>query len=568
MKTFLAILLFSTFSWHVTSQEFHLRINGQTKEETKTVDSLQYNTKHKNVKSITDEIKTLSATLYQMGYIDNVASQATKTTDSIYEVTISLGNKVKSIHLYIGADNILNKLLPIVQKNNEITLPYTELDSFLTKSVQILEEQGFALAKIKLINIERKDNDLYADLKIETEQKRKLNSITIQYLEDSRFLKFPKGHLKQINKKYQNSIFNQKTVESIYNDFQKYNFVHQSRYPEILFTKDNTNVYVYLEKRNSNSFDGFLGFSNNDDKKITLTGYLDVTLENILRTGEEVSLYWKSDGNDQKSFKGSLELPYLFKTPIGLKAQLNIFRQDSTFQNTKTALDLSYYMNYNSRLYLGYHATQSSDIQNSNNTLVSDYNNSFITSRFEYTSTDPENLLFPIQSKFQSSLGLGSRGIINSMDNSKNKQLIVNINAIHNFYFNKKNSLYFNSQNNYLQSDRYITNELFRFGGFNSIRGFNENSLQAYFSSTLLTEYRYLLSTNLYLHSILDYSIFRNKSDTERVDISENLIGIGAGFGLQTKNGVLKLAIANGRSKKQQFEISNTIIHISYNVKF
>ena len=225
-------------------------------------------------------------------------------------------------------------------------------------------------------------------------------------------------------------------------------------------------------------------------------------------------------------------------------------------------------MNYNSRLYLGYHATQSSDIQNSNNTLVSDYNNSFITSSFEYTSTDPENLLFPIQSKFQSSLGLGSRGIINSMDNSKNKQLIVNINAIHNFYFNKKNSLYFNSQNNYLQSDRYITNELFRFGGFNSIRGFNENSLQAYFSSTLLTEYRYLLSTNLYLHSILDYSIFRNKSDTERVDISENLIGIGAGFGLQTKNGVLKLAIANGHSKNQQFEISNTIIHISYNVKF
>ena len=568
MKTFLAILLFSTFSWHVTSQEFHLRINGQTKEETKTVDSLQYNTKHKNLKSITDEINTLSATLYQIGYIDNVASQATKTTDSIYEVNISLGNKVKSIHLYIGVDNILNKLLPILPKNNEITLLYNELDSFLTKSVQKLEEQGFALAKIKLINLERKDNDLYADLQVETEQKRKLNSITIQYSADSRFLKFPKGHLKQINKKYQNSIFNQKTVESIYNDFQKYNFVNQIRYPEILFTKDNTNAYVYLEKRNSNSFDGFLGFSNNDDKKITLTGYLDVTLENILGTGEQVSLYWKSDGNDQKSFKGSLELSYLFKSPIGLKAQLNIFRQDSTFQNTKTALDLSYYVNYNSRLYLGYHATQSSDIQNSSNTLVSDYNNSFITSSFEYTRTDPTNLLFPIQSKFQTSLGIGSRGITNSTDDSKNKQLIVNIHATHNFYINKKKSFHFNSQNNYLKSNRYITNELFRFGGLNSIRGFNENSLQAYFSSTLLTEYRYLLSPKLYLHSILDYSIFRNKSEIEKADISENLIGIGAGFGLQTNNGLLKLAIANGHAKKQQFEISNTIIHISYNVKF
>ena len=113
-----------------------------------------------------------------------------------------------------------------------------------------------------------------------------------------------------------------------------------------------------------------------------------------------------------------------------------------------------------------------------------------------------------------------------------------------------------------------MINELFRFGGFNSIRGFTENSLQAYFTTSILTEYRYLLSSNLYMHSILDYCVYKNKSGAEQRDETENLLGIGLGFGLQTKNGLLKLAIANGNTKKQSLNINNTIIHISYNVKF
>ena len=567
MKTLLLLLLSLSFSWHATSQQFHLRIIGQTNGETKILDSLQYNKSHKNIKSITEEINKVSANLNQKGYLDISAEQPTKISDTLYEEKINLGERVKSIHIYIGLDKILNSVVSAT-KNNILEIPYTELDIFLNETIKKLEQSGYALAKLKLSNIQRHKNNLYADIIADTEQKRKLNSIIIQYPENGQLNKFPKGHLKQINKKYQNTIFNQKAVERIHSDFEKFGFVNQIKYPEILFTKDNTIVYVYLEKRNSNSFDGFLGFSNNENKKLTLTGYLDIALENILGSGEQVSLYWKSDGNDQKTFNGSLELPYLFKSPLGLKAQINIFRQDSTFQNTKTAIDLSYYLNYNSRFYLGYHSTQSSDIQNSSSSLISDYNNTFVTSSFEYVNSDPTNLLFPIKTKFQSSLGIGSRGITNSTEDSKNSQLIVNIQATHNIYFNKKNLLYFNSQTNYLQSDRYISNELFRFGGFNSIRGFNENSLQAYFSSTLLTEYRYLISSNLYLHSILDYSVFTNKFEQEKGDTLENLIGIGTGFGLLTKNGLLKLAIANGHAKKQQFEISNTIVHISYNVKF
>ena len=568
MKTLLLFLLFLIFGWNSSAQNFQLQILGKSEAETRIIDSLKYNSKHKNIKSIKDEINETSKRLSQIGYIDNATVELKEANDSSYIAKLDLGKKIKFIYIYIGSDELLNSLILLNKKNNIIQLPYTDVNFFLKETVKKLEQNGYALAKLKLINIKKDINALYADLKLESDRKRKLTSIIIRHSETTQSKKFPKGYLNRINKKYRNNIFNQKTVEQIHQNFKKLGFVNQVKYPEILFTKDSTKVYVYLEKKNSNTFDGFIGFANSDTKKIILNGYLDIKLENILASGEELSLYWKSDGNDQKTFKASLELPYLIKTPVGLKAQIQVFRQDTTFQNTKIAIEVSYYINHNTRLYLGYQGTESSDIQNLNSNSISDFSNSFITSSFEYTKLETNNFKFPIKSRIYASLGIGKREINTLSESSDNNQLLANIQTMHTFYLNRKNSINLNSQNYYLQSNRYIINELFRFGGLNSIRGFSENSLQAYFTTSILTEYRYSLTPSLYLHSILDYSLYKNKSGIEKVDNTQNLIGIGLGIGLQTKNGLLKLAIANGHAKKQQFEISKTVIHMSYNVKF
>lgn len=569
MKSTLILLFFLIFCLNCSAQNFRLLISGSNPLETKTIDSLKYNTNHKNTKSVSEEVIKLSKKLSEIGYIDNSTQEFNKVKDSVYTANFTLGKKIKTIHIYIGRNLILDNSSDLKIKNDTVKLPYAEINSFLKQAVQNLEQNGFALAKLKLTNITRVDAKIYADLKMESDKKRTLNSIIVNYTEISRSNKFPNGHLEQINRKYKNNVFNQKIVDKIYNDFEKFGFVNQVKYPEILFKKDTTKVYVYLEKKKSNTFDGFIGFSNNENKKIILNGYLDVKLENILGSGEQVVVYWKSDGNDQKTFNASIELPYLFKTPVGLKGQIQLFRQDSTFQNTKTAIDLSYFTNYNTRFYLGYQTTESSDIQNSTDTSISDFSNSFLTSSFNYTKLDLTNFSFPTKTFVLVTAGTGKREINNQLENNtKSNQFFLNIRASHNFNLNKKNIININSQNFYLQSNTYIINELFRFGGFNSIRGFTENSLQAYFTTSILTEYRYLLSSNLYMHSILDYCVYKNKSGAEQRDETENLLGIGLGFGLQTKNGLLKLAIANGNTKKQSLNINNTIIHISYNVKF
>ena len=556
------------FGQNSSAQNLYLQITGSSTSETKIIDSISYIRKHKNTKSVQDEISDISSKLSKIGYIDNNLSDFSKANDSSYVTKLNLGKKLKFIHIYIGNDELLNNIITLTKKNNSIELPYSDIDLFLKETIQKLEQKGYALATLKLTNIRRDKNNLYTNLKLESSKKRKLNSIIIQYSDNTQSNKFPKGHLTQVNKKYQNSIFNQKTVEEIYSEFNKFGFVNQIKHPEILFTNDTTKVFVYLEKKNSNSFDGFLGFSNDVNSKLTLNGYLDVKLENILAVGEQLSIFWKSDGNDQKTFNAQIEIPYLLKTPIGLKAQIQLFRQDTTFQNTKTAIDLSYFATYNTRFYLGYQSTESSDIQNSNNSSITDFNSSYITSSFEYTKLDSDNITFPIKSKFFTSVGIGKRDSNIVFENSENKQFFANIQAMHNIYLNKKNSINLNSQNYYLRSNNYIINELLRFGGFKSVRGFTENSLQAYFTTSILTEYRYALSSNLYIHSILDYCFYKDKTGLEISDKTQTLIGAGLGIGLQTKNGLLKLAAANGTAQNQQFKISNSIIHISFNVKF
>ena len=541
-----------------SGQNLYLKVSASDKEMP-VIDSIGYLKKHQNAKSITDEANSLSEKLKKIGYIATEISDNKKINDSVFQFDFILGNRIKSTHIYIGKDSDLKQLVFPTEKSDTIALPFSETEPLLNRTLGSLESKGYSLVKIQLTNLHIKNNALFATLDIQTGKQRQVNDIVIVGYD-----KFPEGHKKNIQRLYRNKTFNQETLKNIHADFQKFRFVNQTKYPEILFKQDTTKVYAYLEKAKPNRFDGYIGFSNDDEKKVNFNGYLDLQLVNFLNVGEEFTLYWKSDGNDQKTFNASIELPYIFKSPFGLKASLNIFKQDSTFQNTKTAIALGYLFNYNTRLYLGYEATESSDIQNLNNSNISDYKNSFLTSTFEFIALRREDFLFPEKTRLIIRGGVGSRN--SKLD--KNSQALADINLSHNIYLNDKNSINLKTHDFYLKSDKYVISELHRFGGINSIRGFNENSLQGSLFTSILTEYRYTLSPGIYVHSIVDYGYFSDESKNIGLDNSGSLLGLGFGLGLLTKNGMFNLAYANGSTENQEIKLSNSIVHISFKAKF
>ncbi|MCF6133075.1 hypothetical protein [Flavobacterium wongokense] len=553
-KIFVLFLLIINF-WNSVAQEFQLKIVGKNETENKIIDSIGYVSKHKNTKSIIDENNSFYEKLTKKGYAESEFLENFKQNDSVFIFKYSLGKRINYARIYIGRNFQENVAANYTVKKDTLILAYEEIEGFLTATLKKLETNGFSMAKVKLVNIQKSKDFIIADLSITTEIKRQVNDIVINGYD-----KFPFSHKKNILRLYRNKVFNQKNLDRLYNDFEKFRFVKQSKYPEILFTKDSTKIYVYLEKTKPNTFDGYVGFTNDENKKVVFSGYVDLTLNNILNSGEKFALYWKSDGQDQKTFNLGVELPYIFKSPLGLKAQLNIFKQDSTFQNTKTAIDLGYYFNYNTRLYLGYQSTESSDIQNANTASLSDFENSFITTAFEFVDFKNDDFLFPEKTYFDLKIGTGKRDSKLLSDS----QFFGSLFLKHNFYLNDKNIVNIKTQNFYLQSSNYIVNELQRFGGINSIRGFNENSLQGNLFGSILSEYRYVLSPGLYVHSIIDYGYLQDKTS----ESNQNLLGLGFGFGLFTKNGLFNLVYANGSTNNQAIKLSNSIVHISFKANF
>lgn len=540
---------------NISAQNTYLKISGQNDTESKIIDSIGYEKKHKNLKSISDENVLFLEKLNRNGYLDSKIIEKVKLNDSVFIFKYSLEKRIKYARIYIGVN--FQEFLPEnhTLKNDSVFISFNEITYLLSTIVKKLESKGYAMANTKLSQIEKKEDFISAVLTLDKERKRNINDIVI-----NGYPKFPEGHKKNMLRLYKNKTFNQNGLDKIYTDFEKYRFVKQQKYPEILFTKDSTKIYVYLEKAKPNSFDGYLGFTNDDNEKLVVSGYLDLTLNNILNSGEKIALYWKSDGQDQKTFNLGLELPYLFKSPLGLKAELNIFKQDSTFQNTRTNLELGYYFNYNTRVYLGYQSTESSDIQNVNSASINDFESSFITSSLEFANFTNSDFLFPEKTNINLKIGTGKRNANSGNEN----QFFINLSAKHNFYLNSKNIIHFKTQNFYLKSNQYITNELHRFGGINSFRGFNENSLQANTLTSLLSEYRYLATPNLYIHTILDYGYFNDNTTNTK----ENLLGLGLGFGLLTKNGLFNIIYANGSTKNQDAKLSNSIVHISFKANF
>lgn len=544
---FLALLLFMYCA--CKGQSLTLEIKSNNEIENKIIDSLNYNHKHLTEKKITEEVNFLIERIQKLGFLETQTVYNKKLNDSTFLFQIELGKKTKFIHIYIGEEN---KLI-IEETSDTLKMDFSKSDHYLNEISKKIERKGHSVSKVRLKNIVASHETIKAELEINLDTKRIINDIVILGYD-----KFPEGFKKNILKKHRNKTFNKESLEKISNDFKSIPFIKQTKYPEILFNIDTTKVYVYIDKKKNNYFDGFLGFSNSD-KKLFLNGYVDLSLNNILNTGDEFSIKWRSDGKDQKNFNLDIELPFAFKSPIGLKLQLNIFKQDSTFQNSKTDINLGYYLNNKSKIYLGYQNTESSDIGNINSALLNDFNNYFFTSSFDFKNLR-EDPLFPEKSSFNIKIGYGKRE--SKFDSSNQFSGSLYLNYI--LDLNKKNSLYVSTHNYFLQSDSYLTNELFRFGGIKSIRGFKENSLQGSQASIILTEYRYRFSPGFYMHSIVDYGYFKDNS----TNLSNKPLGIGIGFGLLSNSGKFNFIYANGIDNKQVVKLSNSIIHISFKSYF
>ena len=558
-----ALVLFLLLFNFSLSQEKILNISGTNIEDETIISKYKYESKHETLKQLMEEVSKFQQKLKTSGYINNNLKNLIKDSDSIYLAKIELKNKIENLIVKLDSNIIkqyyFSKLNLKINKDNTIIIPYSKIETELLRYNKIIASSGYPFSSLKLTDIiKTNQNTLTAKLIVSVDDiKRGLDKIIIKGYE-----KFPKSFLKRFLKINTNSTFNIDAINRKTKALKNLNFARQSKSPEILFSKDSTHLYLYLEKMSSNNFDGYIGFTTNENTdKLEFNGYLDLMLNNNLNYGETLHLNYKSDESDQKNFNLTTSLPYIFSSPIGLEASLQILKRDSTFINTKQKANLYYQINDANRVYAGITATESSNLSNNDNiTNITDFNSNIYTLKYQYQTLQNEDKIFKTKTNLNLEIGVGSR----NTSVTKTKQSILNLTGNHIFNLNQTNSIYLKTIIQRLESDNYFENELYRFGGINTIRGFTENSLTANSVNILISEYRYRLSEGLFVNSVLDYANFENKL----LNQNENLFGFGFGFGVLTNSGLLRFIYANGKTENEKVKFSNSKIHLSLTANF
>ncbi|NPA09882.1 MAG: hypothetical protein GXO46_12905 [Chlorobi bacterium] len=410
-------------------------------------------------------------------------------------------------------------------------------------------DEGFAFSRIKSKYKGQKNGYPVVEIDINKNNKRTIDNFVVKG-----YTSVPKRFIKNLEKEFKGKTYDDKNLIAINKSFQSHQFVALERPPQTLFTKDSTSIYLFMEKKKTNSFDGVIGFGNDKTDKFTLNGTLNVNFRNIFNSFELINLYWQRNPDKGQTFDLQTDIPYLFKSNVGLNMKVNIFRQDSTFANVK-ALPAFYY-HLNSRNKLGLRGTfESSSIIDTLYVQGKDYSKKGIGIWFEMIEpTDIDLFLY----KTKINAGYDYLTTTYTKDNIQSPQNQFYFFGEHNYHINGNHFLNLKAEGAMMDSKiDFSANELYRFGGWNSMRGFNENSLAADFFYYGSLEYRYLIGSQAFFDVFGQYGQLNNKS----LNVKPKLYSVGLGFNFFIPIGLMSFQLSNGNEFGNPFKFNDIKIH-------
>lgn len=551
----IGILIVSYFS-KTYAQNLKLTITSHEKKNTEIINTITYKKLHFSKKSVLKEIDSVSKIMTLKGYINH--SYTIQHNDSIYSCYFYLNKKIDSIKIY--HHNLINdffiKRFNKNYNNEYFEVSTNEIDSTLEKIVSFYEKKGFSFVTVFLSNLTQYNNQLSAKLNINFTKKRNITSIVVKGYDD-----FPKKYLKHFLNLNNRVLFNNTTLNEVYNTANTIPFTTQLKKPEVLFTKDSTILYLYLKKKSANFFDGIIGFSNEkNSNNIKFNGYIDLQLANIFNKGESFGLQWKNNSISQnKILNLKLNTPFIFNSKFNLNGEFDIFKQDSTYTNTKSQFKIGYQLSTKSTI------NAVINFENSNITTTKNTNLTFekylkkllgasYTFTQIYNNNDLDGLFLEVGFMF------GKRKV-NNINTPQSKFHFL---AEYKIPITNKSSLAVKNKTESLNTSNLKINELYRVGGVNSIRGFDELSFITSKYTATKIEYRYKTDNKSYLYTISDLGYLKNDVSNQNL----TLYGLGLGYSLQTKTSNINIGYAVGKTNKSAFNLKNSKLHIQISYPF
>ncbi len=444
-----------------------------------------------------------------------------------------------------------------IQLDDETVKNFKYESNFYTKNLDSLKKeisekyrnQGYVFNRVKSQFKGMKNDIPQVELTVIKSDQRKIDGIVFKGYE-----KVPKRFIRNLEKQYLGKNYQENTLVKLNHSLQNHTFLILDKPPQTLFTKDSTSIYLFAQKKKSNSFDGIIGFGNDKTEKFTFNGSLNLHFRNMFNGFETVNIFWQRNPDKGQTFDLQTDIPYLFKSNIGGNFKVNIFRQDSTYANVK--LTPAFYLHLKNNQKIGLRGTfETSTILDSLYVQGKDYDKKGIGLWYDYSETS-EVELFLYKTRLRAEADYITTNY--SAENITANQTYFYLSGERNFHIKGNNYLNLRAETALLNSkNNFAVNELLRFGGWNSLRGFNENSLYAdlYYFGT--AEYRYLVGSQAFFDVFGQYGELHNKN----LGLKPKLYSFGLGFNFILPIGLMSFQISNGNEFGNAIKFGDTKIH-------
>ena len=537
------IQMLLTFNF-VYSQQYILEFKNTTESEKKT----------KKFKSYKDLILAIEDTLVlikKQGFYDAKVNSLIRKDSFNYEVILNKNQMVEYIEISNKSafDENIVKILNKYTENGKL-IRFKQIESVTKEITEILSEGGYPFGKVGFINYELVNpTTIKLEMEIQYGSKRNIDKVIVKGYEN-----FPKNFIKNIFKPGKSNSLDVDKALSLANKIDKTGFARNIKDPEILFTKDSSALYLYIDKIRRNTFDGFLSFDTDENSgKINIEGYAKINLINTFNGGEKINFDFRSQKNQDRSLNSDVYIPYVFGTPLNLKYGLNLIQKDSSYTSNENLIDIDMIFG-NIRAGLGLQTNKSTSEEAIEN--VENFKSKLINVFTEYIILDNSDQLIP--ELFKISLRYGSGLKEQSGDKTNFSKYSVELHR--KFNLSSKFKLQSSITRRKINSKNLVNNELLRFGGYNSIRGYDENSIFTDGYTLLKTSLNYYLNDTIYIYTIFDLANYSN----EILDLNEDIYSGGLGFSSRTDNGIISISYSKGNSWGNSFNLKNAKINVIF----
>lgn len=521
---------------------------------------------------------------YLSASIDSFSVDSTQITAKIY-----VGNRFSWAKLTYNerAINWMQETGLSIGAIHDKPINRTAYGQMVERILSYGENHGFPFAQVKLDSIKSSENGV-VEGKLTVIQNRYFEFDTITMVGDAQV---SKSFLYQYLDIEPNMPYSEKVAVKIREKLSKLPFVTITHNPRIYFAGQRVRITLYLKHRRTDQADGIIGFAPNtsgSQNNLLITGEVNLSLQNLLRRGIGYDLHWKSFAARSQQLKMSGEIPYLLKSRMGIDGNFEYIKFDTQFFNLKTKLGFRYLFegtdflkiyvqNAQSALIFAdtssIRLTQSIPIQNPVSTTS--YGLQLKRSRLDNPLNPRKGFDIEIdgnvgQRRVQKDIRIEqvlftnvNNETYNVYDSIDLKSLQAEFNYSVSLFFplGKKSTAVGLVSGKQLITETVFVNDLYRFGGTRSLRGFNEESLLANSYTMVGIEYRYILGENAFFQLFANAAYTENKSDPELGLVTDYPYGFGAGVHLDVNSGILTLAYALGSEQGNGIKFSQAKIH-------